>query len=107
MEATSLVHVPSASVHDCTPLFRNRCGIDAQRPSRLCAFARVRKARRGRARRLNDALYVSSAPDPDLVDLDEALERLAAVDRFVVSPFSGGWLTSAPDRLHPRLSPLG
>ena len=30
---------------------------------------------------LDEALYVSSTPDPDLVALDEALERLAAVDR--------------------------
>ena len=43
---------------------------------------------------LDEALYVSATPDPDLVALDEALERLAAVDlrksRVVELRFFGG-----------------
>ena len=77
-----LVDVPSASVRDrthffaiCARLMRNV----------LVDFARTRGyEKRGAGAihvALDEALYVSSTPDPDLVALDEALERLAAVDR--------------------------
>jgi RNA polymerase sigma-70 factor (ECF subfamily) len=77
-----LVDVPGASVRNrahffamCARLMRNV----------LVDFARSRgyQKRGGGAAHvaLDEALLVSPAPDPDLVELDEALERLAAVDR--------------------------
>jgi RNA polymerase sigma-70 factor, ECF subfamily len=77
-----LVDVPGASVRSrahffamCARLMRNV----------LVDFARSRgyQKRGGGAAHvaLDEALLVSPAPDPDLVELDEALERLAAVDR--------------------------
>jgi RNA polymerase sigma factor (TIGR02999 family) len=76
-----LVDVPSASIRDrthffaiCARLMRNV----------LVDFARSRGyEKRGAGAvhvALDEALYVSLTPDPDLVALDEALERLAAVD---------------------------
>ena len=77
-----LVDVPSASIRNrthffaiCARLMRNV----------LVDFARSRgsEKRGGGAMHvaLDEALQVSSTPDPDLVALDQALERLAAIDR--------------------------
>ena len=77
-----LVDVPSASVRNrahffaiCARLMRNV----------LVDFARSRgyQKRGGGAVHvaLNETVYVSSSPDPNLVALDEALEQLAAFDR--------------------------
>jgi RNA polymerase sigma-70 factor (ECF subfamily) len=77
-----LVDVPSASIRNrahffamCARLMRNV----------LVDFARSRgyQKRGGGAAHvaLDEALIVSPAPDPDLVELDAALERLAAFDR--------------------------
>lgn len=77
-----LVDVPSASIRNrthffaiCARLMRNV----------LVDFARSRASekRGGGAMHvaLDEALHVSSTPDPDLVALDQALERLAAIDR--------------------------
>jgi len=77
-----LVDVPSTSIRNrthffaiCARLMRNV----------LVDFARSRgyEKRGGGAVHvaLDEALHVSSTPDPDLVALDQALERLGAVDR--------------------------
>jgi RNA polymerase sigma-70 factor (ECF subfamily) len=76
-----LVDVNSASIQDrahflaiCARLMRNI----------LIDFARSRRyQKRGGASphvELDEALVVSASPDPDLVALDDALQRLAAVD---------------------------
>ena len=90
-----LVDVPGASIRNrahffamCARLMRNV----------LVDFARSRgyQKRGGGAAHiaLDDALLVSPAPDPDLVELDDALDRLAAFDprksRVVELRFFGG-----------------
>ena len=79
---TRLVDIKGASIRNrahfhalCARLMRNV----------LVDFARSRRYdKRGGGAvhvELDEALHVSPAPDPDLVALDEALEKLAALDR--------------------------
>jgi RNA polymerase sigma-70 factor, ECF subfamily len=114
LQATALIHevyvrlvdVPGATIRDrahffavCARLMRNI----------LVDFARSRQyeKRGGGALHvaLDEALHVSSSPDPDLVAIDDALERLATFDRrksqVVELRFFGGLtVDEAAEALH-------
>ena len=88
LQPTALIHEAYARlVHQRVPAFRNRAhfyGVAAQIMRQILVdFARVRRAAKrdaGDRAPLDEAVVVASAPSVDVLDLHDALDRLAVVD---------------------------
>jgi RNA polymerase sigma-70 factor (ECF subfamily) len=89
LQPTALLHEAYARlVHQRVPAFNNRAhfyGVAAQIMRQILVdFARARRAvKRGAGDRtpIDEAVHLAAAPSIDVLDLHDALDRLAVVDR--------------------------